>query len=264
LGLARDDCAARDLDAFLGFSMRIRTFVAAAGISLLAAGCQPATTTPKEKPVADQAAEPAAPDAFASAVNFECEGGGKLDVVFEGGAPPTALVRLDGGAPQKLAIDETAASGMIYKDATTSLNFEGNGAQLTASGATRACKFVARELPAPVIDGVVRNMTEDDADAAVEMKVGEKISVSLSGVPTAGYVWGADKPPEFVKVSEGPGGATSTSQFLPGFAGGNHWEVLVIEAVAPGEAEIALVQKHPWEEQAAPDDKRFKFRLKAN
>jgi predicted secreted protein len=244
--------------------MGIRTFAAFAGISLFAAGCQPTPTTPEEKPVADQPAEPAAPDAFASAVNFECDGGGSLDVVFEGGAPPTALVRLDGGAPQKLAIDETAASGMIYKDAATSLNVEGSDAQLTTAGATRACRFVSRELPAPVVDGVARNLTEADAGAAVEMKVGEKISVSLSGVPTAGYVWGADKPPEFVKVSEGPGGATSTSQFLPGFAGGNHWEVLVIDAVAPGEAEIALAQKRPWEEQAASDDQRFKFRLRAN
>jgi len=214
--------------------------------------------------VAEQPAEPAAPDAFANAVNFECDGGGKLDVVFEGGGPSTALVRIDGGAAQKLAIDETATSGMVYKDAATTLNFEGSDAQLTAGGATRACKFVARAVPAPAVDGVVRNLTEADAGASVEMKVGEKISVSLSGVPTAGYVWGADKPPAFVKVSEGPGGATSTAQFLPGFAGGNHWEVLVVEAVAPGEAEIALVQKRPWEDQAAPDDKRFKFQLKVN
>jgi len=242
----------------------IRTFAAVTGLSLLAAGCQPAPTTPEEKPVADQPAEPAASNAFASAVNFDCDGGARLDVVFEGGGPATALVRIDGGAAQKLAIDETAASGMIYKDAATTLNFEGSDAQLTTGGATKACKFVARDVPAPAVEGVVRNLTEADTGASVEMKVGEKISVSLSGVPTAGYVWGADKPPAFVKVSEGPGGATSTAQFLPGFAGGNHWEVLVIEALAPGEAEIALVQKRPWEEQAAPDDKRIKFQLKVN
>jgi predicted secreted protein len=221
-------------------------------------------TTPEEKPVAEQPAEPATPAVFANAVNFECDGGAKLDVAFEGGGPPTALVRIDGGAVQKLAIDETATSGMIYKDATVSLNFEGSDATLTTGGATRACRFISRAIPAPTVDGVARNLTETDAGASVEMKVGEKISVSLSGVPTAGYVWGADKPPAFIKVSEGPGGATSSAQFLPGFAGGNHWEVLVVEAVAPGEAEIALVQKRPWEEQSAPDDKRFKFRLKVN
>ena len=246
--------------------MLIRTIVAAASVGLLAAGCQPAPATPEEKPVADQPApaEPATPDAFASAVNFECDGGTKLDVVFEGGAPPTALVRLDGGASQKLTIDETATSGMIYKDAATSMSFDGENAQLTTGGAAKACKFVSRSLPAPAVDGVVRNLTEADAGAAVEMKVGEKISVSLSGVPTAGYVWGADKPPAFIKVSEGPGGATSTSQSLPGFTGGNHWEVLVIEALAPGSGEIRLAQKRPWEDRAAPDDSRFKFQLKVN
>jgi predicted secreted protein len=239
--------------------MIIRTF-AAAGLGLLAAACQPGPTAPKETPVADQPAEPAAPDAFANAVNFDCEDGAKVDVVFEGG--PTALLRIDGGAPQKLTIED--ADGITYKDATTSMNFNGENAHLTTGGATRACKFVSRAVPAPTVEDVVRNLTEADAGAAVEMKVGEKISVALSGVPTAGYVWGADKPPAFVKVSEGPGGATSTAQFLPGFAGGSHWEVLVVEAVAPGEGEVALVQKRPWEEQAAPDDKRFSFQLKVN
>jgi predicted secreted protein len=243
--------------------MLIRTIVAAASVGLLAA-CQPAPTAPEEQPVADQPAEPAAPDAFASAVNFECDGGTKLDVVFEGGSPPATLVRLDGGATQKLAIDETATSGMVYKDAATTMSFDGENAQLTAGGATKTCRFVSRSLPAPAVDGVVRNLNETDAGAALEMKVGDKISVSLSGVPTAGYVWGADTPPAFIKVTEGPGGATSTSQFLPGFAGGNHWEVLVIEALAPGAGEITLAQKRPWEEQASPDDKRFRFQLKVN
>jgi predicted secreted protein len=94
------------------------------------------------------------------------------------------------------------------------------------------------------------------------MKIGEKVSVSLVGVPTAGYVWGAASPPAFVKVSEGPGGATTSAQMLPGFAGGNHWEVLVIEGVSAGEGEITLVQKRPWETQPDPSDQTFKFRLK--
>jgi predicted secreted protein len=243
--------------------MTIRAIAAAAaGLGLLAAACQPdAPTKPEEPPVAQTPAEPAAPDAFASSVNFECDGGGKIDVVFESGSSPFALVRIDGGAPAKLAIDETAASGMIFKDAATSINMEGDGLVLTTGGATKPCTFVSRSLPPPTVAGVVRDIRAGDAGAAVEMKVGEKISVSLSGVPTAGYVWGADNPPAFVKVTEGPGGAMSSAQYLPGFAGGNHWEVLVVEAVAPGEAEIALVQKRPWEDKADPSDTRFKFKL---
>ncbi len=76
---------------------------------------------------------------------------------------------------------------------------------------------------------------------------------SLVGVPTAGYVWGVTTPPAFIKATDGPGGATSTAQFTPGFAGGSHWEVVVIEAVAAGEGEITLAQRRPWEDKAEPD-----------
>jgi predicted secreted protein len=217
--------------------------------------------------VADQPAQPqpADSDLFASsAINFECEGGGKVDVVFEGGATSSALVRIDDGAPMTLQLDETATTGMTFKDATTSIVMEGDSLSITSGGATKVCRFISRDLSAPAVEGAVRNLNAEDAGASVGMKVGERMTVSLSGVPTAGYVWGADNPPAFVKVSEGPGGATNSAQFLPGFAGGNHWEVLVIEALALGEAEISLVQKRPWEDQPTADDERFKFRLKVS
>jgi predicted secreted protein len=237
--------------------MKIRTFAAAAGFgaSLLAAGCTPAT--PADKPV-----DPAAPDEFADALNFDCETAGKLDLILNEEEPRSARVRLAGGAPMTLPADTTAPSGMIYKDDKTTINLEMGDLQLTTGGATNVCKFVSRDLPAPKVEGVVRDLTSADAGASVDMKVGEKISVSLVGVPTAGYVWGAATPPAFVTVSDGPGGSTTTAQRLPGFAGGNHWEVLVIEAVSPGEGEITLVQKRPWETQPDPGDQTFKFRLK--
>jgi len=248
--------------------MTIRKIAAAVGLGLglLAAGCnQPGDAPPKpeeQTPVADKPADPAAPDPFVQAVNFECDGGVKVDVAFDYGAARGVLLRIDGGAPTTLAVDETATSGMVFKDAATKISFEGDSLQLTSGGATKACKFVARSLPPPVVAGVVRDLKTEDAGASVEMKVGEKISVSLSGVPTAGYVWAAEAPPAFIKVSDGPGGATSSAQSLPGFTGGNHWEVLVIEAVAPGEGEIALVQKRPWEDKSDPNDERLKFKLK--
>jgi predicted secreted protein len=238
------------------------TAASAIGLGLLAA-CNEQTAPPPQPTEQTRVAEPAnpTPDPFLGAVNFECEGGGKADAVFDIGSPPSALVRIDGGMPTRLLIDETATSGMIYKDADVSINFEGDDLQLTSGGGTKTCKFVARSLPAPAAEGVIRDLTEADAGAMVELKVGEKISISLSGVPTAGYLWGAENPPAFVKVTDGPGGATTTAQFLPGFAGGNHWEVLVVEGVAPGQGDLDLVQKRPWEEKAAPDDKRLKFRL---
>jgi predicted secreted protein len=258
------DCAINLEESGTCMSIRAIAAVAAAGLGLLAAGCQPTGEAPKaeeQTPVADKPADPAGPDPFASAVNFECEGGGKLDVAFESGSPPSALVRIDGGAPMKLGIDETATEGMTYKDAAMRVVFDGEALKLTSGGATKMCKFVSRSLPPPVVAGVVRDVKAEDKGASVEMKVGDRISVSLSGVPTAGYVWAADNPPAFVKVAEGPGGSTTTSQYLPGFAGGNHWEVLIVEAVAAGESEIAFAQKRPWEDKADPADERFRFKL---
>jgi len=117
-------------------------------------------------------------------------------------------------------------------------------------------------LPAPVANGVSRNLTVADEGKTVAMKVGEKISISLVGVPTAGYLWAADKAPDFVKVSDGPGGPTSSAQLQPGFTGGNHWEVLIVEATKAGEGELVLGQRRPWEPKTEPADKTFKVKLK--
>lgn len=246
--------------------MSIRALVAVAALAIFGAACTPPADTPPAEgtPVTDQPSQPETDPAFANAVNFECEGGGTVDVAFDSGSPLSASARIDGGAPVMLILDEAATTGMVFKDATLTMSFDGDRVQLTRGGETKVCTFVSRPLEAPPVDGVVRNLTSEDAGALVEVKVGEKVSVSLSGVPTAGYVWAADNAPAFVEVTQGPGGATSSAQFLPGFAGGSHWEVLVVEAVAPGEGEISLVQKRPWEDQAAPDDERFKFRLKAS
>ncbi|MDP3740047.1 MAG: protease inhibitor I42 family protein [Hyphomonadaceae bacterium] len=244
--------------------MKIRAIAAAAGLGLALGGCNPEKPPEPETPVAGPTVDPAIAAKFENALNFECEGGGKLDVVLDQGAEHAALVRLDGGEPANLPLDADNQSGMAFTDKTTALVFDGQNVSYTSGAISKTCNFVSRSLPAPAVDGAVRNLNEEDAGASVEMQVGQKMSVSLSGVPTAGYVWGADAPPAFVKVSDGPGGATTSAQMLPGFAGGNHWEVLVIEAVAPGEAEIGLVQKRPWEDKADPDDKRFKFKLKVN
>ncbi len=245
--------------------MTMRAIAAVAALALSAAACNPSQTASLEDqaPVDQPAPDPAADPAFVNAMSFQCEGGGKVDVVFQPGSSGSALARVDGGAAVTLMLDESAASGMKFKDEAGAITFDADIMQVTRDGG-KTCAYVSRALSPPVVDGVVRNLDAEDAGASVELKVGEKMTVSLSGVPTAGYVWGADEPPAFIKVSEGPGGATSTDQYMPGFAGGNHWEVLVIEALAPGEGEISLVQKRPWEERAAPDDQRFKFQLKVN
>lgn len=230
--------------------------VSIAAVSALAlAGCA-GQTGGKEAPVADTR--------FDMAANFACAGGGALDVVFHQ-ADGAILARADGGAAVTLPPDPASTEAMGWTDGKTSFVFgAGEGATWTADGATRACTFESRSLPAPQAEGVVKTLTIADAGAAVAIKVGEKVAVALSGVPTAGYVWAAASPPAWVKASDGPSGATTTSQFLPGFAGGNHWEVVIIEAIAAGEAEITLAQRRPWEDAVDPDATTFKFTLKAS
>jgi predicted secreted protein len=225
--------------------------IAAAAVLGLAACAGPQTSNEEQKSVADSR--------FDYAANFTCDGGGKLDVVFHqdnGGV----LARMDGGAPVTLALgdDGTWSSG------TTTLAMAGPGATWTADGKPASCAFESRSLPPPKVDGVTQSVVAADAGKTFTVKVGEKIAVALSGVPTAGYVWGASNPPAFVKASDGPGGSTSTSQYLPGFVGGSHWEVVIIEAVAAGEGEITLAQRRPWESAAEPDASTFKFMLKAS
>ena len=247
--------------------MSFKAIAAMAGLGLLAAACsQPAPpAAPVEPtPIADQPETPATPDAFAYGVNYECEGGGVVDVAFNSGADGAALARLDGGTPETLPLNPDSQGGMEYKNATTTLQTDGSSVTWKSGATTKTCMIKTRELPAPTVAGVVRALGEADAGASVEVKVGDKISVALVGIPTAGYVWGAATPPAFIKATDGPGGATSTAQFTPGFAGGSHWEVVVIEAVAAGEGEITLAQRRPWETTAEPDSKTFKFKLKAS
>lgn len=244
--------------------MSFKAIAAMAGLGLFAAACsQPAPPAPVEPmPVADQPATSA--DAFTYAVNYECEGGGVVDVVFNRGTGGDVLARLDGGAAETLPGNPDSQTGMEYKNATTTLQTDGSSVTWKSGATTKTCMIKTRELPAPTVAGVVRTLTATDAGASVDVKVGEKISVALVGVPTAGYVWGVATPPAFIKATDGPGGATSTAQFTPGFAGGSHWEVVVIEAVAAGESEITLAQRRPWETTAEPDANTFKFKLKAS
>ena len=241
--------------------MRMTAIAAVAGLGLAAcvgqAGNSAGTSGSEAKPVAVADAR------FDYAANFTCEGGAKLDVLFHQ-ADGAALARVDGGAAMTLAPDDTATDGPTWKNDTAKLVLDGPGATWTSGGAANPCTFESRSLPAPKIDGVTHALTIDDAGKSFEVKVGQKVAVALSGVPTAGYVWGAAKPPAWVKASDGPGGATSSSQFLPGFTGGSHWEVVIIEAIAAGEGEITLAQRRPWETESEADATTFKFKLKAS
>jgi inhibitor of cysteine peptidase len=73
-------------------------------------------------------------------------------------------------------------------------------------------------------------------------------------VPTAGYIWAPAQMPAFVQRAGEASGATSQAQAQPGFTGGNHWEVTMFVATAPGTGEIVMEQRRPWETEEAPNN----------
>jgi len=64
-----------------------------------------------------------------------------------------------------------------------------------------------------------------------------------------------------VKVSDGPSGPTISAQNQPGYTGGNHWEVLVVEAVKTGEGDVVLAMRRPWENKSDPDAEKFTVKV---
>lgn len=117
-------------------------------------------------------------------------------------------------------------------------------------------------LPAPLPDGAPRLITEADASSLVDVRVGETIAVTLIGVPTAGYVWEADKVPAFISAAETLSGPTIAAQNEPGYTGGNHWETLTFRVDAAGEGALTLSQRRPWETDEPPSQ-TFEVDLRA-
>jgi len=236
----------------------MKSVVAAITASIGLAACTPA------EPPAPAPAQPDAPQTLPGALAYDCEPD-RMEVAYSDGGQSEVRVRLTGGAIETLAIDpDNQAGGLVYRAGPTTLTVSGSQAIYASGGVNRTCEFMNEDLPAPEVDGVVHALSSADAGKTFEVKVGQKVSVALVGVPTAGYLWAVSGPPAWVKASDGPGGATSTAQRLPGFTGGNHWEVIIIEAVAAGEGTITLAQRRPWEDKAEPDAATFAFTLKAS
>lgn len=255
--------------------MRFTTLVFAAAGALTLTACNQEATPAKEQAMQNEAPSPAPtppatppnPDdtRFARALEFDCGAGSKLEVSLGYGDDRNAIARLNGGAVKTMAADATVHDSLAFAAGDTRLVMGFDNNLTYTDGATKlTCKFVSREFPAPTTSGVVQTLTLSDAGKTVMFRKGEKIAVALVGVPTAGYVWAADSAPGFVKVSDGPGGPTSSAQMLPGFAGGSHWEVLIVEATGTGEGELVLAQRRPWEKTSDKDAPTFKVTLKVS
>lgn len=107
-------------------------------------------------------------------------------------------------------------------------------------------------LPAPTPEDVAVRITAEQNGQTVEVAVNQRFAVELVGVPTAGYVWQPAQIPAFVTRAGEAGGATVPEQSQPGYAGGNHWEVLMFSATAAGTGELVLEQRRPWEANEPP------------
>lgn len=82
----------------------------------------------------------------------------------------------------------------------------------------------------------------------------QRFAVELVSVPTAGYVWAPAQLPAFVTRAGEASGDTTQAQSQPAFVGGNHWEVLMLVATAPGTGELVLEQRRLWESDEPATD----------
>jgi predicted secreted protein len=112
----------------------------------------------------------------------------------------------------------------------------------------------AGQIEAPTPDDVSVRITADQAGQTVEVAVNERFAVEVIGVPTAGYQWMPAQVPAFLTRAGEATGNTTPEQGQPGFTGGNHWEVVMFAATAPGTGELVLEQRRPWETDEPPVD----------
>lgn len=109
-------------------------------------------------------------------------------------------------------------------------------------------------LPAPTPGDVAVRIDASKNGQSVEVAVNQRFAVELVGVPTAGYLWAPTQVPAFLTRAGEAGGDTTRAQSQPGFTGGNHWEVFMFAATAPGTGELVLEQRRPWESNEPPAD----------
>jgi|JI10StandDraft_1071094.scaffolds.fasta_scaffold641739_3 predicted secreted protein len=103
-------------------------------------------------------------------------------------------------------------------------------------------------LPPPRPQGAKLTITDNDKGQTFQVRLGERIAVSLKGTPTAGYEWRAVKPPAVLKEVGRLSGPTISDQLYPGYTGGNHWEVIGFDAVKVGSGKLKLEQRRSWED----------------
>ncbi|MBI3439610.1 MAG: protease inhibitor I42 family protein [Proteobacteria bacterium] len=107
-------------------------------------------------------------------------------------------------------------------------------------------------LPAPTPSDVTIRINAAQDGQTVQVGVNQRFAVELVGIPTAGYVWQPAQMPAFLTRAGDASGPTISAQNQPGYAGGNHWEVLMFAATGPGSGQLVIEQRRPWETNEPP------------
>jgi inhibitor of cysteine peptidase len=120
------------------------------------------------------------------------------------------------------------------------------GGVMVGMGLLSTCASQAAPTPS------TQNLTEWDNGHSVELRVGDKLAVTLEGNPTAGYRWEVDannaailQPKGEPQYAAGSGGVGGGGKFTLKFA-----------AVGAGRTDLRLLYRRPFE-KVAPPAKRF-------
>lgn len=227
----------------------------AAVLSMGVAGCAERSIGPVDGATENEAVA-AERSRLDGAAVFACESGETIQVRFNYD-PASVTLRRASGETLDLPLEDRAEME-TYASGPVRIAVGPGDARFEADGETSMCEGVSQPLGPPAIDGVVRELRQSDDGASFELAVGETFSVALVGTPTAGYQWSAPTLPDVLAEAGSRGGATSTAQFLPGFAGGNHWEVMAFRATAAGSGELVLEERRPFESSDEPAADTFR------
>jgi inhibitor of cysteine peptidase len=120
------------------------------------------------------------------------------------------------------------------------------GGVMVGMGLLSACAGQATPTPS------TQPLTEWDNGRSVELRVGDKLAVSLEGNPTVGYRWEVDANNAAILQPNGE------PQYAPGSGGvrGGGKFTLRFIAVRAGQTDLKLLYRRPFE-KVAPPAKRF-------
>ena len=99
----------------------------------------------------------------------------------------------------------------------------------------------------PLLPGM-RWLTETDSGRTIDLRMGDRLSISLGGNPTTGYTWQVTAVDEQVLAPLGEPGYAASSEALG--AGGVF--AFEFKAVAAGKTALRLVYRRPWEKRRRP------------